>query len=319
MKLGEMIAPRMAFGEALVEAGASNDRLVVLDADVSRSTCTYLFQKRYPARFYEVGIAEQNMVGIAAGLAATGWVPFLSTFAVFAAGRVFDQVRVSVAYPRLNVKINGSYGGVPTGKAGATHSAGEDLALMRAMPNMTVITTADAVEVRKAVYASLEYDGPVYLRTVRCPVPVIFSDTYDFRIGKAHTLRDGKDLTIIATGMMTGKALSAADILRQERIDVRLLHIHTLKPIDEEAIIKASEETGAIITVENHSKIGGLGSAVAEVIGEHAPCRLCRLGFNDTFIESGDDEAVFSKLGVNVEHIVAKGREVMDRRGNRHR
>jgi len=311
MRLGEMIAPRVAFGDVLAEAGVQNERLVVLDADVGRSTQTYRFKDRHPDRFYQIGIAEQNMMGIAAGMATTGWLPFVSSFAVFVAKRACDQVRVSIAYPRLNVKINGAYGGVPTGKAGATHAAVEDLAVMRAMPNMTVITTADAVEVEKATYAALEYDGPVYLRTVRCPVPVIFDEGYAFEIGKAVTLRDGGDLSIIATGMMTAKALQAADALQREGIDARVIHVHTLKPIDEETIVKASEDTGMIITVENHSRIGGLGSAVAEVTSEHAPCRLYRLGFDDTFIESGDDEEMFSKLGVNVENIAAKAREAV--------
>lgn len=314
MKTGQMIAPRDAFGDALADAGDEYDRLVVFDADVGRSTQTYRFETRHPDRFYQVGIAEQNMMGIAAGMSTTGWIPFVSTFAVFAAKRACDQVRVSVAYPRLNVKINGAYGGVPTGKAGATHSAVADLAVMRAMPNMTVVTTADAVETRKAVYAALEFDGPVYLRTVRCPVPVIFDESYPFVIGKAHTFRDGDDLTIVATGMMTAKALQAADILRDEGIGVRLIHLHTIKPIDEDILVKASEETKKIITVENHSKIGGLGSAVAEVLGEHAPCRVTRMGFDDVFIESGDNEQLFSKLGINVENIAATARDVAQHR-----
>jgi transketolase len=317
MKLGEMIAPRDAFGDALAEAGAKYERLVVLDADVGRSTQTYRFQKKYPERFYQIGIAEQNMMGIAAGLAATGWLPFVSTFAVFAAKRASDQVRVSIAYPRLNVKINGGYGGIPTGKAGATHSSVEDLAVMRAMPNMTVLTTADAVEVRKAVFAALEYDGPVYLRTVRDPVPVIFDESYRFEIGKACTLREGTDLSIISTGMMTAKVLQASDILRATGISARVIHVPTLKPMDEGAIIKASKETGRIITVENHNIIGGLGSAVAEVLATRAPCHLRRLGIKDHFVESGDNEAVFTKYGMNTEDIVACAKEFLSQPGKR--
>jgi len=311
MNRGEMIAPRDAFGDALAEAGDAYPRLVVFDADCSRSTQIYRFQERHPQRFYQIGIAEQNMVGIAAGIATMGWLPLVSTFAVFLAKRAADQIRVSVAYPKLNVKINGAYGGVPTGRAGATHASVADIACMRAMPNMTVVTTADAVEVKKAVYAVLEFEGPVYLRTVRCPVPVIFDESYQFEIGKAHTMREGSDLTIIGTGMMTAKALSAADTLAEEGIHARIVHMHTLKPIDVEAIVRASEETGRVITVENHSIIGGLGSAVAEVVSEHAPCRLVRMGFNDCFIESGDNEEVFSKLGINTENIVSKARQMI--------
>jgi transketolase len=312
VKQGEMIAPRMAFGESVAEAGETYERLVVFDADVGRSTQAYKFEERFPERFYQVGIAEQNMMGIAAGMSTMGWLPFVSTFAVFAAKRALDQVRVSIAYPRLNVKINGAYGGVPTGRAGATHSSVADVAVMRAVPNMTVITTADAVEVKKAVYAALDYEGPVYLRTVRCPVPVIFGEDYAFEIGKAHTLRDGGDLTIIATGMMTAKALEAVETLASEGVSARLLHVHTVKPIDEEAIIKASEETRRIITVENHSIIGGLGGAVAEVLGEHAPCRMHRMGFGDVFIESGDNEDVFAKLGLTPQHIVEQARKIIE-------
>lgn len=311
MKIGDLIAPRDAFGDALAEAGNSYDKLVVMDADVGRSTQTYKFQAKHPDRFYQIGIAEQNMMGIAAGMAATGWMPFVSTFAVFATKRACDQVRVSIAYPELNVKINGAYGGVPTGKAGATHCAVQDLAVMRAMPNMTVVTTADAMEAKKAVMASMEFEGPLYLRTVRDPVPVIFDDSHDFQIGKSYTLREGNDITIITMGMMTAKALDAADMLAKFGINARVVHMPTLKPIDKEIIIKASEETGKIITVENHSIIGGLGSAVAEVLCEHAPCKMHRLGFKDVFIESGDNEALFSKLETNTEHIVMQAKEMV--------
>lgn len=305
MTSGQMIAPRVAFGDTLVELGDAYPRLVVLDADVGRSTQSYRFAERYPDRFYQVGIAEQNMMGIAAGMATTGWTPFVSTFAVFATKRACDQVRVSIAYPQLDVKINGSYGGVPTGRAGATHSSVQDLAIMRAMPNMTVITTADAIEVRKAARAALEFPGPVYLRTVRCPLPIIFDEGEAFEIGRGRTLRDGDDVTIISTGMMTHRALVAADRLRDHGVAARLLHLHTLKPIDTELIVRASGQTRRLITVENHSVIGGLGSAVAEVVTEHAPCRVARMGFRDVFIESGADEDVFAKLGISVDDIVA--------------
>jgi transketolase len=307
----EMIAPRAAFGDAVADLADEYPRLVVLDGDVGTSTQSYRFKNRHPDRFYQIGIAEQNMMGIAAGLATTGWTPFVSTFAVFAAKRASDQVRVSVAYPKLNVKINGSYGGVPTGRAGATHCSVQDLAIMRAMPHMTVLTTADAVEVRHAVRAALEYEGPVYLRTVRCPLPVIFDDNDPFEIGSGRTLRDGDDLTVISTGMMTHKAIEAVDRLRDRGIGARLLHLHTLKPIDTELVVRASEQTRRLITVENHSVIGGLGGAVAEVITEHAPCRLARMGFGDVFLESASDEDLFDKLGINVDHIVAKALEML--------
>ena len=310
MKIGEMIMPRMAFGEALVELGERNPDVVVFDSDVCTSTQTSRFRQAYPDRFFQMGIAEQNMVGAAAGMSTLGFVPWVSTFAVFLAKRAVDQVRVSVAYPKLNVKLNGSYGGIPTGKAGATHQSVEDIAVMRCMPNMVVIAPADGRETMQAVHAANEIDGPVYLRTVRCGVPVIFDDKHTFEIGRSYTLHEGSALTIIATGMMTPKALEAARELDKEGVGVRMIHMPTIKPIDVEAIVKASDETHRIITVENHSQMGGLGGAVAEVLTEHAPCRLTRLGFPDVFGESGDNEAVFSKLGINTECIVAKAREL---------
>ena len=312
LNLGETIAPRDAFGDALAEAGAIWDQLVVLDADVGRSTQTYRFRAKYPGRFYQIGIAEANMMGIAAGMATVGLLPFVSTFAVFAAKRACDQVRVSIAYPKINVKINGGYGGVPTGKAGATHCSVQDLAIMRAMPHMTVVTTADAVEVRQAVFAALEFEGPLYLRTVRDPLPVIFDENYKFEIGKSYVLREGSDIALISNDMMTAKALQAATQLEKEGIQARVIHMPTLKPIDREAILRASEEIGKIITVENHSIVGGLGGAVAEVTAEGAPCWVSRIGFKDVFIESGDNEALFTKLGANIEHIVARAKEMVN-------
>jgi transketolase len=310
MTAAEMIAPRVAFGDSAADLADEYPRLVVLDGDVGTSTQSYRFKKRHPDRLYQIGIAEQNMMGIAAGLATTGWTPFVSTFAVFASKRACDQVRVSIAYPKLDVKINGSYGGVPTGRAGATHCSVQDLTVMRAMPHMTVLTTADAVEVKHAVRAALEHEGPVYLRTVRCPLPIIFDENDSFEIGKGRTLRDGDELTIISTGMMTHKALEAVDRLHDRGVGARLIHIHTLKPIDAELIVRASDETGCLITVENHSRIGGLGGAVAEVVSEHAPCRVIRMGFDDVFLESASDEDLFDKLGINVDHIVAKALEM---------
>ena len=309
MKIGEMIAPRAAFGDALVELGGVNSEVVVFDSDVSESTQTARFAKAYPQRFYQMGIAEANMVCAAAGMSTLGWMPWVSTFAVFLAKRAVDQIRVSIAYPKLNVKLNGAYGGIPTGKAGATHQAVQDIAVMRAMPNMVVVVTADAVETHKAVMASGEHDGPLYLRTVRCPVPVILGNDYQFEIGRSYTLRQGSDIAIIATGMMTAKALDAAVELDKNGIKARVIHMPTIKPLDEEAIVKASRDIGKIVTVENHSCIGGLGGAVSEVLTDQAPCYLKRIGFPDVFGESGDNEKVFSKLGVNTESIVARAAE----------
>ena len=313
MKIGDMIAPRVAFGDALVELGAQDAEVVVFDADVGASTQTARFREAHPRRFYQMGIAEQNMVGVAAGMSTLGFKPWVSTFAVFLAKRAVDQVRVSVAYPKLNVKLNGAYGGIPTGKAGATHQSVEDIAVLRCMPNMTVVCPGDALETRQAVFAANAHVGPLYLRTVRCPVPVIFDEAHRFEIGASYVLHDGNDLTIISTGMMTPKALSAVRELERQGIHARHIHMPTVKPMDVEAVVKASRETGRIITVENHSRLGGLGGAVAEVLTEHAPCRLHRLGFPDVFGESGDNEAVFSKFGINTENIIAKAREIAGR------
>ena len=305
---GHMYAPRRAFGEALVELGAVNEDVVVMDADVGTSTQSSLFAREFPDRFYEVGIAEQNMVGIAAGLATFGLIPFVSTFAVFIARRACDQVCLSIAYPKLNVKLNGSYGGVPTGKAGPTHQAFEDIAVMRAIPNMTVIAAADASETRKAVFAAADFPGPVYLRTVRCEVPTIFDDSHDFHIGRSYRLRDGNDVAIISTGMMTAKALDASDALRKEGIAARVVHMPTIKPIDVDAIVAAATETKGLVSVENHSIIGGLGGAVAEILTERAPARLARVGVRDRFGDSGDNEQVFTELHMNTEHIIRAAR-----------
>jgi transketolase len=315
MKLGDKIEMRAAFADALLELGAENPSLIVFDADVGASTYTAKFRDAYPKRFIQSGIAEQNMVGMAAGASTLGFVPWVSTFAVFLAKRAVDQVRVSVAYAQSNVKLNGAYGGIPTGKAGATHQSVEDIAVMRCMPNMTVICPGDPYETGQAVRVATAHRGPVYLRTVRCAVPVIFDASHRFEIGRSYRLHEGSHLTIISTGMMTPKALAATMELEKEGIHARLIHTPTIKPLDVEAIVQASKETGQIITVENHSRLGGLGGAVAETLTEHAPCRLVRLGFPDVFGESGDDEAVFAKLGVNVESIIAAG-QTMARSSN---
>ena len=304
MEIGEMIAPRVAFGDALMEVGKISSKVVVFDSDVGESTQSSRFGKAYPERFYQMGIAEANMVCVAAGMSTLGFTPWVSAFAVFLAKRAVDQVRVSIAYPKLNVKLNGAYGGIPTGKAGATHQSVQDIAVMRAMPNMTVLVASDAVETRQMVLESVKHVGPLYLRTVRCPVPVVFDENYKFVIGRSYTLTQGDDIAIISTGMMTPKALEAVKELSKEGIKARLIHMPTIKPIDEDAIAKASKDIGKIITIENHSMIAGLGGAVSEVITDLAPCYLKRLGFPDIFGESGDNEKIFSKLGINVDNII---------------
>ncbi|MFA5851587.1 MAG: transketolase C-terminal domain-containing protein [Spirochaetales bacterium] len=311
MKIGEEIPQRLAFGQALVDIGAENDKVLVLDADVGPSTQTSLFARAYPDRFIQVGIAEQNMVGIAAGLASVGFIPWISTFAIFMTKRAGDQIRNSIAHPRANVKINGAYGGLPTGRAGATHSAIEDLAVMRCMPNVTIMVPADPREAVACARLATEMEGPVYLRTVRCAVPVIFPEHHTVRIGKSVRLSEGSDAAIISTGMMTARALEAVRILRAEGISVRLLHMPTIKPIDVEAICDASAAIGKIVTVENHSLIGGLGGAVCEVTAEFAPCKVRRLGFPDVFLESGDDEILFGRYGLDVAGIVAAVEGIM--------
>lgn len=309
----ELIAPRKAFGEALVELGRDHPDLMVLDADVGTSTMTALFQKAYPDRFVQVGIAEANLIGIAAGLALTGYVPFVSTFAVFIAKRALDQISISVAYPGLDVKLNGSYGGIPTGRAGATHQSVEDLAVMRAVPNMRVLVPADGPETRLATRLAVETPGPVYLRTVRCEVPTLFGSDHRLEWGRAYRLREGRDVALLATGMMTAKALAAARELDREGIGARVVHVPSLKPLDEDEIVRASREIGRIVTVENHSVIGGLGGAVAETLTAHAPCLQVRLGFPDCFGESGDDEAIFTKLGCDTAAIAAAARRLLQR------
>ena len=306
-----MIAPREAFGEALVELGKVNKDVVVLDADVGTSTKSIYFKKAFPDRFYQVGVAEQNMMGIAAGLSTLGFIPYACTFAVFASKRACDQVSISIAYPKLNVKISGAYGGIPTGRAGATHQAVEDIAIMRAMPNMKVIVPGDAVETKRVVCAASKIEGPVYIRTVRCPVPVLFDQTYDFELGKAVSLKRGNDVAIVSTGMMTAKAVAACEVLSREGIKARVVHMPSIKPIDVAAIVKAAEETAGIVTVENHSIIGGLGGAVAEVLAEHCPARMKRLGLRDHFGESGDNEAVFTKYRMNTPDIVEAAKALL--------
>ena len=294
------IATRASYGEALVELGKEHDDVVVLDADLAAATKTGTFKKAFPDRFFDCGIAESNLMGVAAGIATTGMVPFASTFAMFAAGRAFEQVRNSIGYPHLNVKIGATHAGISVGEDGATHQCNEDIALMRTIPGMTIICPADDVEAKAAVKAAYEMDGPVYLRFGRLAVSVI-NDTpdYKFEIGKGVTLREGKDVTIVATGLCVNSALEAAELLAKDGIEAKVINIHTIKPLDEELIVTAAKETGKVVTVEEHSVIGGLGGAVCEVLGEKAPVPVKRIGVNDVFGESGPAVKLIEKYGLD--------------------
>lgn len=311
----QKIATRAAYGEALVELGAENPRIVVLDADLSKSTMTAKFGEKYPERFFNMGIAEQNLVGTAAGLAAGGMIPFASTFAVFASGRAFEQIRNAVAYPGLNVKIGASHAGLTVGEDGASHQAIEDIAIMRAIPKMTVIVPADATEAKKATKAAVAHNGPVYLRFGRLPVPVLFDEGYQFEIGKAAVLRDGKDVAIIACGVMVAEAVKAAEELHAAGISARVVNMSTIKPLDEATVIDAARNCGAIVTAEEHNIVGGLGGAVAEVLAEKQPVPLRRVGVRDTFGESGTPDELLAKYGLTAAEIVGAAREVVGRKG----
>ena len=301
------IATRESYGSALAELGSVNDKIVVLDADLAAATKTGVFKKVFPERHIDCGIAECNMMGIAAGLAATGMVPFASTFAMFAAGRAFEQVRNSIGYPHLNVKIGATHAGISVGEDGATHQCNEDIALMRTIPGMVVICPSDDVEARAAVKAAAEYEGPVYLRFGRLAVPVINDNPeYEFQIGKGVVLKEGKDLTVVATGLEVGHALEAAKLLAEDGIDAEVINIHTIKPLDEELVVAAAKETGKVVTVEEHSVIGGLGSAVCDVLSEKAPTQVMKIGVNDTFGESGPALELLKKYGLDTDSIYEK-------------
>ena len=301
------IATRESYGNALVEMGAIYDNLVVLDADLAAATKTGIFKKAYPERHIDCGIAECNMVGVAAGLAATGKIPFVSSFAMFAAGRAFEQVRNSVGYPKLNVKIGATHAGISVGEDGATHQCNEDIALMRTIPGMVVINPSDDVEARAAVKAAIEHQGPVYLRFGRLATPVINDRSdYKFELGKGVVLREGKDVTIIATGLCVAESLAAADMLEKDGISAKVINIHTIKPLDEELVIAAAKETGKVVTVEEHSVIGGLGSAVCDCLSEKCPTKVLKVGVNDTFGESGPAVQLIHKYGLDAEGIYKK-------------
>ncbi len=298
------IATRDSYGNTLVELGNLHDDFVVLDADLAAATKTGIFKKAFPERFYDCGIAEQNMMSIAAGIAATGKKVFASSFAMFASGRAFEQVRNSIGYPHLNVVIGATHAGISVGEDGATHQCCEDIALMRTIPGMTVINPADDTEARLAVFAAYEHNGPVYIRFGRLAVPVVFGDDYKFEIGKGVTLKDGDDITVIASGLMVGESLKAYDMLQEKGVSARIINMPTIKPIDEEIIIKAAKETGKIVTVEEHSVIGGLGSAVCDVVCANCPVPVIKIGVNDTFGHSGPAVELLKNFGLSAENIV---------------
>jgi transketolase len=301
------IATREAYGKALAQLGAEDERIVVLDADLSGSTKTALFAKEFPHRFFNIGIAEADMMGAAAGLAAAGKVPFASTFAIFAAGRCYDQIRTSIAYPNLNVKIAATHAGLTVGEDGATHQMNEDIALMRALPNLTVLVPADAPEAAAMTRWAAEHQGPVYLRLGRAAVPTVNGEDYQLQPGRAQVLRDGDDLVIFACGYMVHQALEAAADLADRGISAAVVNVHTIKPLDAETVVKYARRCGAVVTAEEHSIIGGLGGAIAEVLGEEHPTPLVRIGVRDTFGESGKPGELLQKYGLTAKEIIEAG------------
>ncbi len=304
-------ATRVSYGEALIELGKKRDDFIVLDADLAGATNTGKFKAQFPERFYDCGIAEQNMISIASGIAATGKNVFASSFAMFAAGRAYEQVRNGVGYPHLHVCIAATHAGISVGEDGATHQCNEDIALMRTIPGMTVICPADDTETKLAINAAIDAEGPVYIRLGRLAVPVIFDENYKFEIGKANVLRNGKDVTIIATGLEVYEALEAAKILETKGIDARVINMHTIKPLDKEAVIAAAKETGAIVTAEEHSVVGGLGSAVAEVVAEEFPVPVLKVGLNDVFGHSGPADKLLDEFGLRAKDIAEKAEKAV--------
>lgn len=299
-----MVATRDAYGKALVNIGKINDNVVVLDADLSKSTKTYDFSKNFPDRFFNMGIAEQNLIGAACGLASCGKIPFVSSFAMFASGRAFEIIRNSVCYPKLNVKICATHAGITVGEDGATHQSVEDISLMRSIPNMTVLVPADGVETEKIIAEITKFNGPTYVRLGRSAVPNVFSDDYKFEIGKGTILKEGTDVTIIACGIMVNEALKASEILNQEGISVKVVNMSTIKPIDKELIINCAKQTKAIVTAEEHNIIGGLGSSVSEVTSSECPVIVEKVGIKDTFGESGTPNELMKKYGITSYDIV---------------
>ena len=299
-------ATRQSYGEALLELGKENKNIVVFDADLSTATKTNIFAKEFPERFYDMGIAEQNMISTAAGMSTCGKIPYASTFAVFAAGRAYDQIRNSVCYPKLNVKICATHAGVTVGEDGATHQMIEDISLMRTLPNMTVLSTSDDVQTKWAVKEISKINGPVYLRLSRLATPIIYGENQKFEIGKAVQIGEGTDATIFATGVTVSEAIKAQEILESKGIKVRVVDIHTVKPIDKDMVIKCAKETKKLISVEDHNVIGGLGSAISEVLTEEYPVKLVRMGINDTFGKSGKATELMNYFGITAENIVEK-------------
>lgn len=308
------IATRDAYGKALVKLGEINENVVVLDADLSKSTKTADFQKDYPERFFNLGIAEQNLMGVAAGFAAAGKIPFASTFAVFAIGRAYDQIRNTIGYPHLNVKIAATHAGLTVGEDGGSHQMLEDIALTRAIPGMTIIVPADAVETEQAILAAAAMEGPVYIRLGRTAVPVIFDENYKFEIGKAKVVEEGTDISIFATGIMLSIALEASKLLKEENISAEVINISTIKPLDKDAIIKSVSKTNCCVVCEEHNILGGLGSAVAEVLGENHPVPLERVGVEDVFGKSGSPNELLRAFGLTPENIIAKGKKTLQRK-----
>lgn len=298
-------ATRQSYGEALLELGKENEKVVVFDADLSTATKTNLFAKVFSNRFFDMGIAEQNMISTAAGMATCGKIPYASTFAVFAAGRAYDQIRNSVCYPKLNVKICATHAGITVGEDGATHQMIEDISLMRTLPNMTVISTSDDIQTKWAVKEISKINGPVYLRLSRLATPIIYDENQEFEIGKAVQIGEGTYATIFATGVTVSEALKAQEILKQEGINIRVVDIHTIKPIDEDVIVKCAKETKKLISIEDHNVIGGLGSAISEVLTQEYPAKLIRLGINDTFGKSGKATELMKYFGITADNIVS--------------
>ena len=305
------IATRDAYGKTLLKLGETNDNVVVLDADLSKSTKTNDFSKAFPNRFFNMGIAEQNLIGAACRFATAGKIPFASTFAMFATGRAFEVIRNSVCYPKLNVKICATHAGITVGEDGASHESIEDISIMRSIPNMTVVVPADGIETEKVILEAAKYNGPMYVRLGRSAVPTLFGEDYKFEIGKGTVLRDGNDATIIACGMMVNEAIIAHEELKAEGINVRVINMSTIKPIDRELIVKAAKETKAIVTAEEHSIIGGLGSAVSEVVSEECPVIVKKVGVKDVFGESGTPAELLEKYGLTAKHIAESVREAL--------
>ena len=308
------VATRDAYGKALVELGEKNPNVVVLDADLAAATKTGAFKKAFPERFFDTGIAEGNMMGVAGGLATTGYTVFASSFAMFSAGRAFEQVRNTIGYPHLNVKIGATHAGISVGEDGASHQCCEDIALMRSIPGMVIINPADDIEARAAVFAAAEYDGPVYMRFGRLAVPRVFDEDYKFEIGKAVTLKEGTDVTIIATGLMVNEAIEASKVLEAEGISVELINMHTIKPLDKAAVVAAAKKTGCIVTAEEHNVIGGLGDAVCDAVCEEYPVPVVKVGVEDTFGKSGPAVDLLHIFGLDAANIVEKARIALSKK-----